>query len=95
MKKTLVAIFVAFSLMTGVSQAAKLDKPVYIKYTVKDGDTLESIAKTFWSEEYYFPEFKESIVELNYENVFESREKAGEGKALHPGDIITVYTRNG
>lgn len=55
-------------------------------HIVKEGETLESIAKAYMTKDREIREFKEGIVELNYETLFETRID----KRVHPGDRLVI-----
>lgn len=42
-------------------------------HVVKEGETLDSIAKAYMTKDREIREFKEGIVEMNYEMIFEKR----------------------
>lgn len=55
-------------------------------YTVVDGDSLTSIAQRYMTANCDLAEYREGIVEVNWDTVFGPR---GE-RVVHPGDVLRV-----
>lgn len=92
MKKIILALLLVLN-MGMTAEAALLPNYVTATYEVKAGDTLDSIAEMFITEEREFHEFREGIVELNYNEVFREREQSGEGDVVHEGDVLKIKHR--
>lgn len=91
----LIALIIIAGLCLGFGQPAN-GKMVEDVYVVKSGDCLNNIAAKFIVKNTYgrrgFDEFQEGIYELNYEQVFMEREKAGRAwpKMVFPGDRLVI-----
>jgi hypothetical protein len=92
MTRLILALFILFNMDAAV-EAAMLDKPIDTNYEVKAGDTLDSITQNFITEERSFLEFREGIIEMNYDNIFESRIESGKCYVVYPGDILKIHHR--
>lgn len=83
------AVSVAFAAGAADKEVVK-KAPIEVIYTVRQGDTLWSIARRYMDLNTYgsrdIREFVSGIVELNYDEVFKGREP-GE---IYPGDELRI-----
>lgn len=91
MKQLIVAILIAAAVASCGNIAdttqGELKAEVYV---VKSGDTLDNIAYEFMRKSTVrrdIREFREGIIELNWDTVFYDRQPYG---LIHPGDRLTI-----
>ena len=80
MKKALLLL----SLLLVLTSTCSAKHLVTIEHTVASGETLQTLAEQYITPDRYLPEFKEGIVELNYDEIFAHRCE------VRPGDIIKI-----
>lgn len=92
MKKLIItaATLAALTFSTGMGSLPEGTKLQTETYIVRSGDTLWAIANRYMIKNTYGPreihEFKEGIVELNYDRIFKGREPA----LIYPGDELQI-----
>ena len=85
-----VVVALAVLILTGAADAKYPGHMITDTYVVNEGDTLWDISRKYMDKNTYGPrdirEFKEGIIELNYDSVFADR-KDGE---IYPGDTLKI-----
>lgn len=82
MKKAIIIAMLALS-FNNICAAKELHT---IHHQVAANETLDSIAMQYITTDRYFPEFREGIVENNYDRIFVSRVV----KEVQPGDELEI-----
>jgi hypothetical protein len=71
-------------LVTALNNKCSAKELVTYEHKVLPGETLDLIAQQYITPDRYFPEFREGIVENNYETIFAERDE------VRAGDILKI-----
>ena len=88
--QTAILLVIAIVLLTSFGSAEPQGRLVIETYIVKSGDTLDAISYRFIAKSSVrrdIREFRESIIELNWDTVFKDRQPYG---LIHPGDRLQI-----
>lgn len=89
--KGLAVLVLACTMLGSCTVYSNALQRVVVTHVVTAGETLESIATDYLPANYPFPVFKESIVEMNYDSVFQYRNEVETGDCL----IISYFAPTG
>lgn len=79
-------VFLTGILLLSLTNFCSAKELYHIEHVAKPNETLESIANKYITPDRYMPEFKEGIVELNYDEIFEYRIF----DYIKPGDVLKI-----
>lgn len=87
----IVALLLMTFLLCGNGFSESEKEVVIVTHVISTGETLWMVAEKYIPPDRYMPEFLEGIYELNYDRVFDKREKAGVPRmSVYPGDRLEI-----
>lgn len=87
----LVVLLLVTFILCGNGYSEREKELIIVTHLVSTGETLWTVAEQYITPDRYMPEFLEGIYELNYDKVFDKREKAGVPRmSVYPGDRLEI-----